>query len=50
LVRSAAQRSGQRASPHDLRRICAKLCRQAGVDLEQIQLLLIAFIVDAETA
>jgi integrase len=26
--------------PHDLRRTCAKLCRAAGGDLEQIQLLL----------
>jgi integrase len=27
-------------TPHDLRRTCAKLCRQAGGELEQIQLLL----------
>lgn len=27
-------------APHDLRRTCAKLCRRAGGDLEQIQLLL----------
>lgn len=27
-------------TPHDLRRTCAKLCRQAGGDLEQIQFLL----------
>src|SRR5258708_6686068 len=27
-------------SPHDLRRTCAKLCRAAGGDLEQVQLLL----------
>ena len=27
-------------TPHDLRRTCAKLCRKAGGDLEQIQLLL----------
>jgi len=27
-------------APHDLRRTCAKLCRTAGGDLEQIQLLL----------
>jgi site-specific recombinase XerD len=27
-------------APHDLRRTCAKLCRMAGGDLEQIQLLL----------
>ena len=26
--------------PHDLRRTCAKLCRAAGGELEQIQLLL----------
>jgi hypothetical protein len=29
-----------KAAPHDLRRTCAKLCRKAGGDLEQIQLLL----------
>jgi site-specific recombinase XerD len=27
-------------APHDLRRTCAKLCRKAGGDLEQIQMLL----------
>lgn len=27
-------------TPHDLRRTCAKLCRKAGGDLKQIQLLL----------
>jgi integrase len=27
-------------TPHDLRRTCAKLCRKAGSELEQIQLLL----------
>ena len=27
-------------APHDLRRTCAKLCRQTGGDLEQINLLL----------
>jgi len=27
-------------APHDLRRTCAKLCRAAGGELEQIQLLL----------
>jgi integrase len=27
-------------SPHDLRRTCAKLCRKAGGDIEQIQILL----------
>jgi integrase len=29
-----------RIKPHDLRRTCAKLCRKAGGELEQIQLLL----------
>ena len=29
-----------RLAPHDLRRSCAKLCRQAGGSLEQIQFLL----------
>lgn len=32
------RRSG--IAPHDLRRTCAKLCRAAGGELEQIQLLL----------
>lgn len=27
-------------APHDLRRTCARLCRQAGGELEQIQFLL----------
>ena len=27
-------------APHDVRRTCAKLCRAAGSELEQIQLLL----------
>ena len=27
-------------APHDMRRTCAKLCRAAGGDLEQIQFLL----------
>lgn len=31
---------GIRVRPHDLRRTCAKLCRAAGGDLEQIQILL----------
>jgi integrase len=30
----------EKLTPHDLRRTCAKLCRAAGGDLEQIQLLL----------
>ncbi len=29
-----------KVAPHDLRRTCAKLCRQSGGDLEQIQFLL----------
>lgn len=31
---------GVRVAPRDLRRTCARLCRQSGADLEQIQLLL----------
>ncbi|MGH9662219.1 MAG: tyrosine-type recombinase/integrase [Bryobacteraceae bacterium] len=41
VVESAARRIGvERLAPHDLRRTCAKLCRAAGGELEQIQLLL----------
>ena len=36
----ARQTSLGKLAPHDLRRTCAKLCRKAGGDLEQIQLLL----------
>ena len=36
----AAAASLPRIAPHDLRRTCAKLCRAAGGELEQIQLLL----------
>lgn len=36
----AAQIGIPKLAPHDLRRTCAKLCRAAGGDLEQIQLLL----------
>ncbi len=36
----AAKLGVPRLAPHDLRRTCAKLCRAAGGDLEQIQLLL----------
>ena len=36
----AAQLGVPNLAPHDLRRTCAKLCRAAGGDLEQIQLLL----------
>ena len=45
LVYTLVRRSGAAIGhpelrPHDLRRTCAKLCRKAGGDLEQIQLLL----------
>jgi integrase len=40
VVQYALQTSLGKLSPHDLRRTCAKLCRKAGGDLEQIQLLL----------
>jgi site-specific recombinase XerD len=40
VVRYARQTSLGKLAPHDLRRTCAKLCRKAGGDLEQIQLLL----------
>ncbi len=40
VVAYAAQTSLGVLAPHDLRRTCAKLCRKAGGDLEQIQLLL----------
>jgi integrase len=45
LIYTLVQRSGAvighpELTPHDLRRTCAKLCRKAGGDLEQIQLLL----------
>jgi len=41
LVRRAGAAIGHPdLTPHDLRRTCAKLCRKAGGDLEQIQLLL----------
>jgi integrase len=45
LVYSLVRKSGAaighpQLTPHDLRRTCAKLCRKAGGDLEQIQLLL----------
>jgi integrase len=36
----AATASVPGIAPHDLRRTCAKLCRAAGGELEQIQLLL----------
>lgn len=40
LVKEYSDPLGIRVRPHDLRRTCAKLCRSAGGDLEQIQLLL----------
>ena len=41
VVLKYAQQVGiPKLAPHDLRRTCAKLCRAAGGDLEQIQLLL----------
>jgi len=40
LRRYAAELGVPGIAPHDLRRTCAKLCRAAGGDLEQIQLLL----------
>jgi integrase/recombinase XerD len=41
LIRQCGAAIGQPAlTPHDLRRTCAKLCRKAGGELEQIQLLL----------
>jgi integrase len=41
LVRPYAEAAGVRGiAPHDCRRTCAKLCRAAGGELEQIQMLL----------
>jgi site-specific recombinase XerD len=41
IVREAASTCGSGAvAPHDLRRTCARLCHQAGGELEQIQFLL----------
>ena len=40
VLKYAKATSLEKLSPHDLRRTCAKLCRKAGGDLEQIQLLL----------
>jgi integrase len=40
-VKEAAAKSGLSGlAPHDLRRTCARLCHQAGGELEQIQFLL----------
>jgi integrase len=41
IVREAASRAGiEKLAPHDLRRICARLCHFAGGELDQIQFLL----------
>jgi site-specific recombinase XerD len=41
VVKEFAARIGiDRVAPHDLRRTCARLCRAAGGELEQIQFLL----------
>jgi len=40
VQRSAAEIGIARFGAHDLRRTCAKLCRKAGGDLEQIKFLL----------
>ncbi len=41
VVREYARRAGiHKLSPHDLRRTCARLCHEAGGELEQIQFLL----------
>jgi len=41
VVKNCAKRAGiDKLAPHDLRRTCARLCRDAGGELEQIQFLL----------
>lgn len=41
LVKDAASRAGiEKLAPHDLRRTCARLCHQAGGELDQMQFLL----------
>ena len=40
VEQSAKQIGIERFGAHDLRRTCAKLCRKAGGDLEQIKFLL----------
>ncbi len=41
IVKHAARRSEiEKFAPHDLRRTCARLCHQAGGELDQIQFLL----------
>jgi len=40
VLHYAKQLGFENLAPHDLRRTCAKLCRESGGELEQIQLLL----------
>jgi site-specific recombinase XerD len=41
VVKNCAKRAGiDKLAPHDLRRTCARLCREAGGELDQIQFLL----------
>jgi site-specific recombinase XerD len=41
VVRQYARKAGiEKLAPHDLRRTCARLCHQAGGELDQIQFLL----------
>jgi integrase len=41
IVKKAADAAGiDKLAPHDLRRTCARLCHEAGGELEQIQFLL----------
>lgn len=41
VVKDCAKRAGiEKLAPHDLRRTCARLCCEAGGDLDQIQFLL----------
>ncbi len=40
VLRYARQTRLGKLAPHDLRRICAKFCRKAGGNLEQIPILL----------
>lgn len=40
VLKYARQTKLGKLAPHDLRRTCAKFCRKAGGDLEQIQILL----------
>src|SRR5712675_2480110 len=40
VKKTAASMNISRLAPHDLRRSCARLCHDSGVELEQIQFLL----------